>query len=424
MTKYLSNFTKYIENKKSNDTLIVQPRMGFSNHDKMRDGLKAVKNADASTIGTITLDAYTRTGRHSEARNAIATGNELNGYPIIHHGVDITKNMLNGIVSENFPIQVRHGTPLPLEVFKTLVDIGIDSTEGGPISYCLPYSRVPLKKSVQNWKESVQLFSKTSLNGTLPHLESFGGCMLGQLCPPSLLIALGIIECLFFKENGIKSVSLSYAQGTNTAQDIQAIKALKQLANEYLSNTLWHVVVYTYMGVFPKTIAGALKLLRESVLLAVLTKSERLIVKTPLEAYRIPTIQENIASLEFTSFCAEEFKQNKSIYENDEEEYERIYLQAKLLIDLVLNNGKNISEGIYHCFKQGKIDVPYCLHSDNNNKSRCIIDEKGYLQWDLIGKIPFHKRDIKKFSLQKSNVNSTNFLNMLSYVQNKYDKVE
>jgi methylaspartate mutase epsilon subunit len=83
-----------------------------------------------------------------------------------------------------------------------------------------------------------------------------------------------------------------------------------------------------------------------------------------------------------------------------------------------------LSEGICSSFEKGYIDVPYCLHKDNKNRARCLIDEKGYLDWDVFGNIPFRANEIRHKSLKKSNVNSSSFLNMLSYVQKKYDLIE
>jgi methylaspartate mutase epsilon subunit len=63
--------------------LVVQPRMGMSSPALMRSGLLATKQADATTVGTITLDSYTRMGDNVSARAAVASGADLNGYPIV-----------------------------------------------------------------------------------------------------------------------------------------------------------------------------------------------------------------------------------------------------------------------------------------------------------------------------------------------------
>ena len=123
-----------------------------------------------------------------------------------------------------------------------------------------------------------------------------GGCLLGQLCPPGLLVATSVLEALFFVQHGIRSVSLSYAQQTSASQDEEAIQALARLAAERLPAIDTHVVVYAYMGRFPRTPRGASRLLADAARLAVRTGAARLIVKTTVESVRIPSVAENVAA--------------------------------------------------------------------------------------------------------------------------------
>ena len=278
--------------------LVVQPRMGMSGPAEMRAGLLATKNANATTVGTITLDSYTRVGDDAKARAALDSAAELNGYPIVAHPESTTRAVLDGVLSPAFPVQVRHGSPCPQNIFRALMAAGLHATEGGPVSYCLPYSRMPLDVSIRNWVECCEMLAELRETGVEPHLESFGGCMLGQLCPPSLLVAISVLECMFFRQHGIRSVSLSYAQQMNADQDCEALLALRQLADTLLPDVESHIVIYTYMGVYPRTATGALSLLAESARLAVRTGASRLIVKTAAEAHRIPTIADNVNALE------------------------------------------------------------------------------------------------------------------------------
>ena len=69
------------------------------------------------------------------------------------------RGMLDGLYGPSFPIQVRHGTAQPQHVFKRLAALGLDATEGGPVSYCMPYSRLPLARAVEAWAQSCQLLA-------------------------------------------------------------------------------------------------------------------------------------------------------------------------------------------------------------------------------------------------------------------------
>lgn len=365
--------------------LVVQPRMGLADPARMRRGLAATKAAAAATAGTITLDSYTRVGDLDSVGRALRDGVELNGYPIVTHGAHATRRMVEGIADDDFPIQVRHGSARPSHIVGVMARAGLHATEGGPVSYCLPYGRTPLEDSLRDWTRACELLVETCEPGAQPHLETFGGCMLGQLCPPSLLVALSILEALFFRSTGVRSVSVSYAQQTNAAQDREAVRALRRLCAELLSDVEWHVVVYAYMGLYPRTAHGARALLAGAARLAVDTGSERLIVKTVAEAFRLPTVEENIEALEFAAAVAAEHRGRPLPPDQDRGQ---LYEESRALIDAVLNIGPDVGRGLVAAFGRGLLDVPYCLHPDNAGRTRSRLDADGCLRWAALGSLP------------------------------------
>lgn len=280
--------------------LVVQPRMGFADPATMGDGLLATRRARAETIGTLTLDSYTRTRDYAGLGRALAENLPVNGYPLVTADARITRRMLRRAGCADFPVQVRHGSPNPRDIVEAMLEVGLGATEGGPVSYNLPYGRTPLADTTPAWREACRRLSDADeRRGAPAHLETFGGCLLGQLCPPGLLVAVSVLEALFFAECGIRDVSLSYAQQANAAQDEEALYALRLLADEFLpSGVTRHLVLYTYMGVFPRTPEGAALVLERAAALAARTGTERLIVKTTAEAYRIPSIADNVVALE------------------------------------------------------------------------------------------------------------------------------
>jgi methylaspartate mutase epsilon subunit len=380
----------------------------------MLAGLLATRSAAGTTVGTITLDSYTRMGQDDEARAALSTGAELNGYPIVAHHRDTTRGVLSTVAGPDFPVQVRHGSPVPERIVRALTAVGLHATEGGPVSYCLPYSRVPLQNAVHNWSRSTDLLAELGVGGPEPHLESFGGSMMGQLCPPSLLLALSVLECLFFRQHGIRCVSLSYAQQTNAEQDREAVLALRRLAGELLPDVRWHVVVYAYMGVYPRTVVGADRLLAEAVRLAVRTGAARLIVKTAAEAYRIPTIPENVAALESAAAVAGAERHAPVLPAPQDT---GIYAEARTLVEAVLSLSPDVGRALADAFRLGWLDVPYCLHPDNAGRARSYLDSTGRLQWSATGDLPI------RTVVRPSGVDLTaaGLLASLSYVERKFD---
>lgn len=417
----LGPFAAFVRGCAQRGTLCVQPRMGFSEFATMQRGLEAVRAANATTIGTITLDSFTRVNDHRSACQALEAGEDLNGYPLVAHGAEATRQLIAGVIAPNFPVQVRHGSALPVDIFKTLLAAGIDATEGGPVSYCLPYSRVPLRRSIDAWTECCRLIASEQERGIICHLESFGGCMLGQLCPPALLVALTMLEAIFFTRLGVGSVSVSYAQQTNHTQDLQAVAALRQLADRYLVDVDWHVVIYTYMGLFPTSPVGAQRILEESVSLAVGSNSERLIVKTPAEAHRIPTIEENVASLEHAARIAEREAIAYPPSQLDAPSGEGVYEQARYLVEMVLDLSDDLGEALATAFERGYLDVPFCLHPDNANVARTYVDGAGALQWGSLGGIPL-PRSLVPAPADPYRVDAMDLLRMLAYNQQRFDR--
>ncbi|MEU3745774.1 MULTISPECIES: methylaspartate mutase [Streptomyces] len=420
------SFGAFVSAARAAGRLVVQPRMGMSDPRAMRAGLAATKAADATTVGTVTLDSYTRVGDQAAARRALAEGVPLNGYPLVTYDTAVTRSVLDGIQDQTFPVQVRHGSAAPQDIVAALLLAGLDATEGGPVSYCLPYGRTPLTASVENWARSCELLARTRDHGAEPHLETFGGCMMGQLCPPSLLVALSVLEALFFAQHGLRSVSLSYAQGTDPAQDEEALHALRRLADVLLPDLDRHIVVYTYMGVYPRTPDGARLLLEESARLAVRTGAARLIVKTAAEAHRIPTVRENAAALEAAARAAEAETapggrggpvpgtpgSGTSVPDTG------IHAEASALVQAVLEISPDLGRALPLAFERGYLDVPYCLHPDNAQRTRSYLDTDGRLRWSAIGSMPLG--GIVELG-HEPRLTSSGLLGALRHVEQRFD---
>jgi methylaspartate mutase epsilon subunit len=410
----MTGFGAFVQSAAQAGDLVVQPRMGMSDPRRMREGLLATRRAAATTVGTITLDSYTRVGDHRAVATALSQGAELNGYPLVHHGPATTRAVLDGIEGPHFPVQVRHGSAHPEDIFRTMAATGLSATEGGPVSYCLPYSRSPLRDSTASWARCCEAFAGLRESGVEPHLETFGGCMMGQLCPPSLLIALSVLEALFFRAHGLRSVSLSYAQQTNREQDEEALAALAALADELLPDLDRHLVVYTYMGVYPRSEAGALLLLAEAARLATRSGAARLIVKTAAEAHRIPDIAENTTALETAAAAAAGVAGERAAPADT-----GILAEARALVQAVLELSPYPGRALELAFARGYLDVPYCLHPDNAGRARSVLDTDGRLLWSELGALPLAGLVRPARSRRMT---SAGLLRSLSHVQRTFDQ--
>lgn len=408
-------FEQFLSEHRFHNALILQPRMGFSSYEKMYYALSRLSELSFPILGTITLDSLTRNLKMAEIGEHLRKHQALNGYPIIHYGRERNQELIKPMRENGVPVQIRHGSPQPFLIFKAMIEMGVSITEGGPISYCLPYSRVPLNEAIEQWYRSCLFLAEST---PFPHVETFGGCLMGQLCPPALLLSVAILEAIFFIQCNIESISLSYAQGCSLLQDWAALSALRKLAREYLPEKVrWHCVLYTYMGVFPKTVLGALNLLQDSVLLARMANVERLVVKTMVEAFKIPEIEDTIFALN-CAHTASLTNRNHLVF--DKEEEEEIYDQAKSIIDAVLNINNDLKQALLKAFDKGILDIPFCLHPNNFRHSECTLSTEGYLKWTKIGNLPFKFRGKRSKNLK---ISSENLLSILTYMQRRYDNM-
>jgi methylaspartate mutase epsilon subunit len=399
-------FGAYIRAQLAEGRLVVQPRMGFGDPASMRAGIAATVAAGATTAATITIDSYTRTGNYVRAAESVP----LNGFPLLAHPPEITASVADAARRFGVPVQVRHGSAVPQPIVSAMLRAGITATEGGPVSYCLPYGRTPLRESLRNWDEACALLAQ--MDG---HLETFGGCMLGQLCPPGLLVALSVLEGLYFAQRGLRSISLSYAQQTNQAQDEDAVLALRALAAELLPASVeWHVVVYTYMGVFPKSPRGARLLNDRAAVLAARTGAARLIVKTVAEAHRIPTIEENVGALESAAAAVTGVQERAR-------ETGQVRAEARALVDAVLGLSDDIGVALLLAFRHGWLDLPFCPHPDNNGQARGYLDHDGILRWSHVGRMPISSVATVR---PRAAMTSAELLAALRQVEREFDREE
>lgn len=399
--------------------MVVQPRMGVPDLADMGARLLALAALPFPTIGTLTVDSYTRVGDLAAARRALLSGEPLNGFPLVTHPPEMVRAMLAPIV-DKIPVQVRHGSADPTAILRAARTCGITASEGGPVSYCLPYSRLSLGEATRKWAAALQEFSQSGTGtGPRPHLETFGGCMLGQLCPPSLLVALSILESLFIEQNGLRSISLSYAEQGHSGQDIAAIRALNILADEHLSpSTDWHTVHYTFMGVFPRTRRGAVALMAHSARTSRLGRAHRLLVKSAVEAHRLPTLSENLGALALAAQGGpwQWDEQNDHTEEQIEYETAEVLLEARALVDAVRSLNENVGTALCEAFRRGLLDVPYCLHPDNAGVAKSILDSSGRSVWANPGAVPVPRPG------RAITVSAGELLSMLNRTAAEYDR--
>jgi methylaspartate mutase E subunit/methylaspartate mutase S subunit len=387
---------------------LIQPRCGVTFVSEQLRLFQAFKSAGAQVL-SYQVDSLTRNNNYAGADEAIREGSAtglmtLNGFPVINHGVAGLRRIISEI---KVPLQTRHSTRDPRLLAEISYAGGVTGFEGGAICYNIPYYKdYPLRHSIKTWQYVDRL--------TGHYYEAFGivldreffGTLTATLIPPSLGIVVNLIEAILAVQQGVKCVSLGYAEQGNRVQDIAAIRTLKSMAHEILQgmghrNIQVNTVFQQYMAAFPGDAARAEQLIYNSAITASLSGATRVIVKTPVEALKIPTLRDNVHSLDLVRRGI----RDAASYNVDEaqvaDECSIIRREVQANIDaIIMSGGGCIAEGVVNAFDRGILDVPFSPSLHNRHEVMTARDVDGAVRYLSCGNLPFD-RELREFHASK-----------------------
>ncbi|MFE6484567.1 methylaspartate mutase [Streptomyces sp. NPDC057757] len=371
--------------------IALQPRCGVGSHAQMTTLLQDLERHAAPDILTLTIDSHTRLKRFDNARAALLRNPaDLNGYPLVTHGW-LRGRQLNEAVRA--PLEVRHGSPDARLLFRTSVASGITSFEGGGISYNLPYSKaVPLSESLAAWQEVDALCGDLARRGLVVDRELFG-TLTAVLVPPSISLAISVLEAVAAAREGVKCISVAYPQGGHFEQDVAALRAVPALAARYLPEDVEvHAVLHEFMGVFPRERSHAEDLILYGALVARLGGATKLITKTYLEAYGIPDTRANIDGLLLAS------RANSPLLDFIQLDEERIGRERELIlrevaeiVEPVLASG-DLYKSVATAFEEGRLDIPFSASRYARSEVIPRRAADGAIRYFASGSLPFSAR--------------------------------
>jgi methylaspartate mutase epsilon subunit len=392
------HFAKRLVKAKKNGETLTQPRAGVALIDEHINLLNYLKNEGEADLLPSTIDSYTRQNQYKEAQVGIeeslkAGRSLLNGFPAVNHGVAGVRRVVESV---DAPLQVRHGTPDARLLGEITIAAGYTSYEGGGISYNIPYAKsVSLEKTIYDWQYCDRMIGLYAEHGIEINREPFGP-LTGTLVPPSVSHSVAIIEGILAAEQGVKNITLGYGQCGNLIQDIAAIKALEQLAEEYMTkhgygDCVLTTVFHQWMGGFPQDEAKAFGVISWGAAAAVLAKATKVIVKTPHEALGIPTKEANAQGLRTTKQMINMLKdQAFPITVELQAEIDIIKAETRCILDKVLELGNgDYAVGAVRAFESGVIDVPFAPSKFSLNKILPARDNHGAVRLFDVGNLPF-----------------------------------
>ena len=374
----------YKLNQAVNDKVtLIQPRAGVALPNEHKKLLKVLQDEGGADLLPTTIDSYTRHNRYLEAQTgideSIRTGKSLlNGFPAVNHGVGVCRDIVEYL---DVPLQVRHGTPDARLLAEITLAGGFTSFEGGGISYNIPYGKNnSLEKTITDWQYVDRLVGYYEEQGITINREPFGP-LTGTLVPPCISHSVAILESLLAAQQGCKCITVGYGDVRITT------------------------VFHQWMGGFPQDEAKAYAVIAWGAATAVLSGATKVIVKSPHEAFGVPTAEANANGLKTTKQLTAMLK-DQVAFENPliKEEMSIIEEETRCIMEAVLKLGNDdFGLSALRGFEAGLIDVPFAPAQCNANKALPARDNSGAVRFLDFGNLPFndHLKDFHRKKLKE-----------------------
>lgn len=382
---------------KAEGRTLVEPRAGVANLVGQRNLCEALEQAGADIL-PFTVDSMTRTLRFEQAsaatRESTPSKSLLNGYPIVHHGVETTREL---ILERSRPVHLRgNSTDLRL-VAEVGFAAGMSGFVSGPVYSTVQYSKdQPIEDSIRNWQYIYRLIGKYTEAGIPIVDDALGLTQSGTCSVPALMHAGVVLESLIMAGQGVKHI-LAYAisQGT-LAQDIAACFAVQQLTEEYLAK-LGFDDVEVYMtsnhwgSAFPPDESAAYGLISINTVVAAMARATLLYVKSIEEGFGVPTAEGNAASVRATRYVLHLLQGQDFGIDSDDVRIERELnlMQARAILDAALDLGDGDPvQATIRGFEAGVLDEPAAPSRVARGDILVVRDAKGAVRFLDYGNVP------------------------------------
>ncbi len=388
--------------------ILVQPRSGVA---LIGEQIRLFKNFKRAGVKVLSyqVDSLTRNNNYVGAEEAIRESgmvgtSTINGFPVVNHGVTGLRKIVQQI---HLPLQTRHSTRDPRLLAEISYAGGVTSFEGGAICYNIPYYKdYPLAESIRNWQYVDYLTGLYHKQFGVVLDREFFGTLTATLIPPCIAIVTNILETLLAVRQGVKCISLVYAEQGHRSQDIAAIRMMAEMTSEILGNMGYkdvqlNTVFHQYMAAFPPCQNRADELIRNSAITAGRSGATRMIGKTPVEAFRIPTLTDNIMGIELINSgiatAADCYVDEARVAE----ECAVIRREVESIFESIVLCGQgDVAQGVVTGFQKGFIDIPFSPSVHNRGEVMTTRDVEGAVRFLSFGHLQLD-RETRQFHEDK-----------------------
>jgi methylaspartate mutase epsilon subunit len=388
---------------------LVQPRGGVALVDDHITLLQHLQDQGKADLLPTTTDTYTRNLKFAAAQRGIEESKKagrslLNGCPIVNHGLQAVRKISAAV---HRPIIVLSGTAFPQLTAEMGFAGGLTAFLGAGISYTAAYTKdLPFAEGIKNYQYVDRLAAYYEEKGIRLHREQ-PGFLTGTLVPPGIGVAVAVLELLLAAGQGVKHYSMGLCQNLNLIQDVAGLRALEEIAQEYLARFNHHDVFFSiathqWMQAFPTDEPRAYAVIILGGVIAALAGATQIITKTTHEAEGIPTKEANADGVLATKMAISLLRQNR--WPEDKiffQEKEIIQKEARAIINKTLELGDgDVAQGTIRAIQAGVLDIPWAPNIHMAGKIIPVRDAAGAIRYLETGHLPFD-REILDYHQEK-----------------------
>jgi methylaspartate mutase epsilon subunit len=379
---------------------LTQPRGGFGTLQQQMDLMKILDTEGLADVVPTTTDSYTRNERWEQAQAGIEESEKagrsmLNGYPMVNYGPVRTRELIEAI---DKPAIVLSGTAMPRLTGEVGYAAGYTGYLGSGLAYVTSYTKdMSIEDGIRNYQYLDRLVALYQERGVELHRRQ-PGFLTGTNVPPCIAIVTCVIDALLAAHQGVKSYGLEMGQTLHLIQDAVAIRACRELAQEYLqrqgfSDVSTPIISLHWMGAWPHDEAQCAALISYGGTLAAIGGAASVTTKSVHEPYGIPTPEINAAGLRMTRMA---IYMARHIRLDDHPEFsfelELIKREVRQILDKTLELGDgDIALGTVRACEAGVVDIPWSPSRHVKSRVMPARDASGYLRILDAGEMPFDK---------------------------------